>query len=51
MKQKDIPYKERQRHYDYQFNRPYKDEELAMRKEEKRLRKLKEQFADNGKTI
>lgn len=51
MKLNKIPFKEKQRHYDYQFNQTDKQEELAMKKEAKRLRKLKEQFADNGKTI
>lgn len=57
MKLNKIPFKEKQRHYDYQYNQTYKQEELAMKQEElamkqeaKLLRKLKEQFADNGKT-
>lgn len=43
MKLNKIPFKEKQRHYDYQFNQPDKQEEIAMRKEEKQLRRLKEQ--------
>ena len=48
MKQKNIPYKEKQRHYDYQFNQTDKQEELLMKKEEKQLRKLKEQALKGG---
>lgn len=48
MKQKNIPFKEKQRHYDYQYNQPEKQEELAMKKEEKQLRKLKEQALKGG---
>lgn len=43
MKQNKIPFKERQRHYDYQYNQTDKQEELALKKEAKLLRKLKEQ--------
>lgn len=48
MKQKDIPFKERKRHYDYQFNLPDKQEEMLLKKEEKHLRKLKEQVLKGG---
>ena len=48
MKLDKIPFKEKQRHYEYQFNRPYKEEELAIKKEEKQLRKLKEQALKGG---
>lgn len=48
MKQKNIPYKEKQRHYDYQFNQTDKQEELLIKKEEKQLRKLKEQALKGG---
>lgn len=37
-----IPFKERLRHYDYQFNQFDRQEELTIKKEEKELRKLKE---------
>lgn len=43
MKLNKIPFKEKQRHYDYQYNQTDKQEELAMKKEAKLLRKLKEQ--------
>ena len=43
MKQNNIPFKERMRNYDYQFNQPYKQEELAIKKENKAFKKLKEQ--------
>ncbi len=43
MKLNKIPFKDKQRHYDYQYNQTDKQEELAMKKEEKKLRKLKEQ--------
>lgn len=48
MKQKDIPFKERKRHYDYQFNQPDRQEELLLEKEAKHLRKLKEQALKGG---
>ena len=38
-----IPFKEKQRHYDYQINQPDRQEELCMKKEANKLRKLKEQ--------
>jgi len=47
MKQK-IPFKEKQRHYDYQYNLSYKQEELTLKKEAKLLRKLKEQVMKDG---
>lgn len=43
MKLNKIPFKEKQRHYDYQINQPDRQEELCMKKEAKKLRKLKEQ--------
>ena len=43
MKLNKIPFKEKQRHYDYQFNQTDKQEELVMKKDAKRIRKLKEQ--------
>ena len=42
MKRPNIPFKEKQRHYDYQYNQTDKQANLAMEKEEKQLRKLKE---------
>ena len=47
MKQ-NIPYKEKQRHYDYQYNQTDKQEEISMKKEAKLLRKLKEQALKEG---
>ena len=44
----DIPYKERQRHFDFQFNQTTKQEELAIQKENKRLKKLKEEALKGG---
>lgn len=44
----NIPFKEKQRHYDYQFNQPEKQEEIAIKKENKYLRKLKEKALKEG---
>ena len=43
MKLNKIPFKEKQRHYHYQFNQTDRQEELCMKKAAKELRKLKEQ--------
>ena len=48
VKQKDIPFKERKRNYDYQFNQPDRQEELLLKKEAKQIRKLKEQTLQGG---
>ena len=36
MKLNKIPFKEKQRHYDYQFNQTDRQEELCMKKEAKK---------------
>lgn len=42
MKLDKIPFKEKQRHYNYQFDQPERVEKQAMQKEYKKLKKLKE---------
>lgn len=39
----NIPFKEKQRHYDYRDNQWDRQEEMAIKKENKYLRKLKQQ--------
>lgn len=48
MKKQNIPFKEKQRHWDYQFNIADKQEELLAKKHAKWLRKLKEQAEKGG---
>lgn len=45
MKQKNIPFKEKARYYNYQYNQTDRQEKLAIKKEEKQLlRKLKTMY-------
>lgn len=48
MKQNNIPFKEKQRHYDYQYNQPDRAEKIALKHENQKLKRLKEQALKGG---
>ena len=50
-KDKYLPYKEKMRRYDYQFNQTDREDELMYKKEAKRLEKLKRQAMKGEKNL
>lgn len=48
MKLNKIPFKEKQRHYDYQYNQPDRAEKIALKHENQKLKRLKEQALKGG---